>query len=501
MSKEITFKIDEIKKGIDISCDAIKQTVGPRGKNGFIDDKFQPLITNDGKSIADSITLNGYENMGNWLVKNTCDKTFEDVGDATTTTAILLQAIINESLKRPENPVKIKKALKDIGKKIESWIDQETIKVIKESQIKDIATVASESKEIGEFISNIVKKVGKDTPIYIEEDYYGSELKYEIVPGLETKNGYISSNNPFIELENAAIFVTDKKINNLMEIKELLTILENANITSPVFIVPDIEETAYKFFMKLNEKGAFNYVVIRAKGTELFDMASACNATVISSKNGLDFKDVKNEHLGIAKKIIVTQYKSVIVSDETPNKKKAIDDLIKQAEETTNIYDKQNLMKRAEALKGGIAIIKVGAPTNSERGYLRLKILNAVNTTKIALSGGIVEGGGMCLYRISNKIKGNSIGEEILRKALKEPLKNIIENAGDDYAVIARKIQGNKGYNAETGKAVDMIKDGVIDSAKSTKVAFINALSSASEFITVGVAITNEQNQSNTQNK
>lgn len=492
MSKQLTFNREEIKKGIDIACNAVKLTVGPLGLNAFIDNTMQPLITNDGKSTADAITLEGFQNMGTWLVRNTCDKTFEDVGDATTTTAILLQSIITEAMARPENPTKLKKSLKEIGKKVEKWIDEATYRV-KDNQIKDVATIAAESKEIGGLIAGIIQKVGKKTPIYIEENHYGTTIDYITVDGLETKNGYISSANPTIELENAVIFATDKKINSLMEIKELLTIFDQEGITSPVFILPDIEESAYKFFMKLNEKGTFNYVVIRAKGTDLFDMASAAGATIISTKTGLDFKDIKREHLGIAKKLIATQYKSIIVSDNNPIKDKAISDLIAQANSTANIYEKQIYTRRAEALQGGIVILRVGGMTDSERGYMKLKLLNAVNTTKTAIESGIVAGGGNCLYRISNMIKGNSPGEEILKKALKEPLKNIIENAGEDYAVITRKMGGKKGYDAEANKVVDVIKAGIIDSSKSTKSAFMNALSSASEFITVGVAITDEK--------
>lgn len=494
MSKQIQFTTKDVLTGLNISCDAIKQTIGPRGRNGFIDHEMSPLITNDGKSIASAITLKDFENMGCWLVKNTCDKTFEDVGDATTTTAILLQAIIKESLARPENPVKIKQSLKEIGLKVERWIDEETHK-IKDSQIKDVATVAGEAEYIGNIIAEIIERVGKKTPIYIEENHYGTGIESVTVEGLETKNGYISSPNPIVERDNAVVFVTDKRIDSLMQIDPLMKILEDSKITTPVFIIPDIEEAAYKFFMKLNEMGAFNILVIRAKGTDLHDMASACGATIISTKTGLDFKDILPSHLGVAKKLIVSQYKSVIVSHDNPLKQKAIEDLRIQSASTTNTYEKQMYDRRAEALAGGIVMIKVGGHTDSERGYLKLKMLNAVNTTKTALEHGVVPGAGLCLYRIANKIKGNSPGEEILKKALKEPLRNIIENAGEDYASITRKMGSKKGYDAVENKVVDMMKAGIIDSAKSTKSAFTNALSSAAEFITVGVVITNETNK------
>jgi chaperonin GroEL len=207
----------------------------------------------------------------------------------------------------------------------------------------------------------------------------------------------------------------------------------------------------------------------------------------------LDFKDITEQHLGFAKKIIITDRKTLITADDTDIRQNAIENLLKQAQATSNIYERQYLNRRAEALKGGVAIIKVGAPTDTERADLKLKILNAVNTTKSAIEEGIVEGGGMCLYRVANQIKGGSIGEEILRNALKAPLKNIIENAGEDYADVARRISSNKGYNATTNKTVSMFKEGIVDSAKATRCAFVNALSSASEFITTGISITKHE--------
>lgn len=492
--KKINFKkeaINQVKEGLDISCNAIRQTIGPNGRNTFIDHEMQPFITNDGVSTANAIKLEGYQEMGSWLVKNTCGKTFDDVGDATTTTASLLQAIINESLDRPENPIKIRRSLKESAKEVIRLLETERRPVGKD-QIADVATIATESKEIGQLIAGVIKKAGKDTPIYIEERYDVPEVDFVISEGLEMKYGYISSNNPVVELGDAQIFVTDKRIDSLMQIKTVLEILDADNITAPVFIVPDIDELAYKFFMKVNEKGAFNYNVIRAKGTDLYDMAAVCGATVISSINGLDFKDAKIEHFGKAKKIIITDKKTIITAEDSDVRQKAIARLQVQAENTKNIYEKQALTRRAEALIGGVAVIRVGAPTDTERTDLKLKILNGVNTTKTALEEGIVEGGGMTLYRISNKLKGKSIGHQILRKALKQPLKDIIENCGEEYTEVIKRITKHKGYNAETDTIENLYKAGVIDSAKSTRCAFINALSTASEFITIGVSITED---------
>lgn len=486
--------IQEVKKGLDIACNAIRNTIGPNGRNTFIDHEMQPFITNDGVSTANAITLEGMPNLGVWLVKNTCGKTFDDVGDATTTTASLLQAIINESLERPENPIKIRRSLKQEGREVVRLIEKES-KPIKDKQIVDVATIATENKVIGQLIADVINKAGKKTPVYIEERYDVPEIDFVVSEGLETKCGYISSNNPVVELADVSIVVTDKRIDSIMQIQVILQTLDEQQITSPVFIVPDMDELAYRFFMKVNEKGAFNYNVIRAKGNDIYDMAAVCGATVISTINGLDFKDFKPSHFGKAKKIVITDKKTLITAEDSEIRQKAIKRLQTQALNTKNTFEQQALNRRAEALVGGVAVIRVGAPTDTERTDLKLKILNGVNTTRTALEEGIVEGGGMTLYRIANKLKGKSIGNQILRKALKQPLRDIIENSGEDFSEVAKRITKHKGYNAETNKIEDLYKNGVIDSAKSTRCAFINALSTASEFITVGVAVTEQKNE------
>lgn len=505
MSKNVIFKSEAVKQvsqGIDLVCNAIKSTIGSCGRNAFIDDAMQPYITNDGVSIARSIkSEDKFEQMGIWLVNNTCSKTFDDVGDATTTTATLLQAIKDEVSHRPENPIKIRRALIDIQPKIEKWIKDSARGTKTNQDIENVATIASESEEVGKLIAEVIKTAGPATPIYIEENPYSHETTYEIIDELEMNVGYVTSNEAEITIENAPVFATDKRIESLMGIKDVLTVFDEQQITSPVILCPDMDEKVYNFIMKLNEKGAFNYVVVRAKGHELTDMASYCGATLISTSTGLDFKDMKAEYLGMASKIIVTDKKTRIRASENMARTNAINKLQKLSTSTKNVYEKQYLTRRAEALQGGSAIIKVGAPTDTERSDLKLKILNAVNTTKSAIEEGIVEGGGMCLYRVSNKIKGNSIAEEVLRKALKAPLKNIIENAGEDYADVIKRLTKKKGYNATLNKPVDMFKSGIVDSAKATRCAFVNALSSAREFITVGVAITslNNKNETNKQ--
>lgn len=498
--KQVKFKkdaIDKIKKGLDIVADAVKSTLGPKGRNAFIDSEYQPKITNDGVSIAQAITLEDkFENMGAWLVKNTSAQTNEEAGDGTSTTAVLLQSIVEEALLRPENPMDIKKSLLDVGKKVEKWI-KESSQEIKENQIEAVATISSEDVEIGKLVAEVVTKVGKDVPITIEENRL-PETVYQIMEGLETKVGLLhpifvnNQADQTAEYENIPVVAIDRRLSSLVEIQNLLKQLDNEKITSVVFLCGDIDNVALGQLVVNKAQGRFNSVAIRVRGQELEDMTAMTGATLISESSGIKLSDVKLEHLGIVKKIIANDKKTILFGSEQfeEHRKNAVAKLLAQAENTKNIYEAKAYTKRAMAIKGGIAVVKVGAHTDSERTYLKDKIEDALNATKSALDEGLVEGGGMCLYRISNKIKGNSVGEEILRKSLKAPLKAIIENAGKDYTAVIKRLSNSKGYDASNDKNVDMFKAGIIDPTKVTRCAFANALSTASTFITSGVAIT-----------
>lgn len=505
MAKEVLFEKaarDRIKKGLDIACNAIKSTIGPKGRNAFIDNEVQPKITNDGVTIAHAITLEDkFENMGAWLVKNTSAQTDDDAGDGTSTTAVLLQSIIDESLKRPENVMDIKRALGETGKRIEAWIT-ESAKPVEDSQIEAVATISSESKTIGKLIAEVIAKVGKNVPVYIEDNKF-SETEYSVVEGLETKVGY--AHNVFVsnpkdnsaEMENVHVFASDRRVSSLTELKTLLDMAVAQKITSVVFLVSDIDNSVLGQFVLNKQMGAFNSLIIKVRGHELEDMAAVSGATVISESSGIKFTDVKMEHLGKVKKITATDKKTLILGNQSETRDKAVQALRLQAEQTKNMYEAKHYNKRADALQGGVAVIKVGAHTDSEREYLKYKIEDAINATKSAIEEGLVEGGGMCLYRLANKLKGKSIGEVILKEALKAPLKAIIENAGEDYSTVTKSILGNKGYNADTGKCVDMFTEGIVDPAKVTRSAFANALSTASTFITSNVAITEKKKDDN----
>lgn len=262
-------------------------------------------------------------------------------------------------------------------------------------------------------------------------------------------------------------------------------------------LVSDMDNAVLGNFVLAKASGGFTALVIKVRGYELEDMASACGATLITEASGLKFTDFKFEHFGKAKKIVVSDKKTLVIGYESEVRTNAIKFLQAQIGNTKNVYEQKHLAKRMNALQGGVAVIRVGAHTDSERAYLKDKIEDAVNATKSALEEGLVEGGGMALYRISNKLKGNSIGEQILRTALKAPLKAIIENAGKDYTSIVKGLSKTKGYDATNDKRVDMFKKGIVDPAKVTRCAFQNALSSSATFITAEVAIASLNHDSN----
>lgn len=496
-TKQVQFNKDakeRIKVGIDTVCKAIRTTIGPKGRNAFIDDSLQPKITNDGKTIANSITLEDkLENMGCWLVKNASSQTDDDAGDGTSTTSVLLKAIIDEAQKRPESPMDIKRSLLNAGAKVTSWI-QEASKPIKDEQIASVATISAESEDIGKLIAEVISKVGRKVPVGVE-DNVNPTIEYEITPGLETNVGFAHHafiNNPrngTAELENVAVFATDRRISSLPDLTVLLRdILEPNKITSLVILVSDIENAVLGTLIQSKAQGTFNTLVIRARNAELEDMVAMSGATLVSELTGIKFSDMKLEHLGKVKKIIASDKKTLIINED-PKAKEQEKTLRALASNTKNMYEKKFLTDRADKLSGGVAVIKVGAHVDSEREYQKYKIEDAVNATKSALDEGIVEGGGMCLYRISNRFKGNSIGEVILRNALKEPLRAIIENCDEDYTSVVKRLPNKKGYDASTGRNVDMFKAGIIDPARVTRCAFQNALESAANYVTMNVAI------------
>lgn len=485
-----------VKAGIDLACGAIASTVGPGGRNAFLDSEMQPTVTNDGVSIARAIKPeDNFAKMGAWLVNNTCDKTFDDVGDSTTTTAILLRAIVDGAMARPENPVEVRRSLRAAGRQVGDWVLESASPVDTDEQIRGVAAVAGESGEIGDLVAGIIREVGRDRPIRVEDGSF-PEVTHEVVDGLECRVGYASplfitdEAQGVAELENVRVFASDRQISSLPDLKALLETLQKEGVTTLVFLVANMDRSVKGAFVANKLASRFNSLVIEVRGQELEDMAAACGATLVSDATGVKLSDVKMEHLGTAKKIVASERKTLVVGTGSDVTAAAVLRLRKAAELTKNVYEAQHLTKRADALEGGVAVIKVGAHTDTERADLKLKILNAVNATKTALEEGVVEGGGMCLYRCAGRIRGNSPGEAILRTALRAPLRCIAENAGEDYAEVAKRITADRGFDAATGRTADLRAAGIVDSAKATRCALANALSTASEFITTGLAVT-----------
>ena len=498
MSKEVVFGNDALvrmERGLNIAADAVKLSIGSRGRNAFIDDTMQPKITNDGVTIAKSIVLEDkFENMGAYVVKNAAAQTNDEAGDGTSTTSVLVQSIVAEARKRPENPAEIRKDLERVGARIVAEI-KAAAKPVEDSQIESVATISAESPELGKMIADLFAKGGKNIPVTIDDNKYGTTIESSITEGLEMRYGYahpLFINNEkegVAEYEQGHVFVTDRKIGALTDLKVLMEELQAANAPNLIIVCSDIDNATLGQIVVAKARGQINALVVKVNiSNDLEDIAAACGATIISEKGGLKLSDARLEHLGVVQKFTAFEKKLVIVN-KSPKTTEYVEFLRIQANNEQNYYDKKSLNTRADRLEGGVALIRVGAHSDTEREYLKHKIEDAVNATKSALEEGLVEGGGMALYRLSNRLKGGSVGEVILKNALKAPLKAIVENAGGDYVAIASRITKKKGYDASKDKMVDMFKAGIVDPAKVTRCALQNALSSAGTFITSGVAI------------
>jgi chaperonin GroEL len=515
-----------LKKGIDAVADAVKITIGPRGRNVVLDKGYgTPTITNDGVSIARDITLKDkFENMGAEIIKEVASKTNDIAGDGTTTATILTQAIIAEGMKHTSMGVNamalrfgIEAAAKDAVKALVS-----ISKPIKsDDEIRQVATVSAESAELGALIADTIKKVGKDGVVTVEESQ-STALECEIVEGIEFDKGYVSAymitNSERMEavMNDPAILITDKKISNVKEVLPLLEQLANSGKKDLVMIAEDIEGEALATFVVNRLRGTFNVLAVKAPGYGdrkkdiLADIAVTVGATVISEEVGLNFENATLSVLGKARRVIATKDSTVVVGGK--GKKSDIDERItqlkSQKEQTDAKYDKEKLDERIAKLSGGVAVIRVGAATETEMKYLKLKIEDAVNATKAAIEEGIVAGGGVALVRAASEVskmlttkknvtKEFELGYEIVSRALEAPLKQIAVNAGkDDGSVIVDKVKngkGNIGYDALSDTMVaDMILAGIVDPVKVTRLGVENACSAAAILLTTEAAVAEE---------
>ena len=520
-AKNITYGEDarqNILRGVNKLADAVKVTLGPKGRNVVIEKKFgSPLITKDGVTVAKEIELpEPLENMGAQMVREVASKTSDIAGDGTTTATVLAQAIYREGIKMVtsgHNPMELKRGIELAVKKSVESID----KLKKSVDAKEIAFVgtisANGDEEIGKIIAEAMDKVGKDGVITVEEAK-GLETTLEVVEGMQFDRGYLSpyfvtdAERMEAVLENARILIFEKKISSM---KDLLPVLEQTAKQGKqlLIIAEDIEGEALATLVVNKLRGTLQVCAVKAPGfgdrrkAMLEDIAILTGGKMISEDLGIKLENVKWDDLGEAKKIVVDKENTTIVVDTTDRKRKeAIAGRVKQIraqiEETTSDYDREKLQERLAKMVGGVAVIKVGAATETEMKEKKARVEDAMHATKAAVEDGIVPGGGVALLRAQDaveKLKESGdiqVGINIVKRALEEPSRQIIANAGIEGAVILKELKekgGNIGFNAATEKVEDLLKSGIIDPAKVTKSALQNASSIASLMLTTEAMI------------
>ena len=520
MAKEIKFSENarhSLLKGVDKLADTVKTTLGPKGRNVVLEKSYgAPDITNDGVTIAKSIELeNHFENMGAKLVSEAAQKTNDIAGDGTTTATVLTQAIVREGMKNVTagaNPVGIRRGIEIATKAAVDELHKISHKVSTKDEIAQVASVSSASTEVGNLIAVAMEKVGHDGVITIEESK-GIDTELSVVEGMQFDRGYLSqymvTDNDKMEadLDNPYILITDKKISNIQDILPLLQEIVQQG-KSLLIIADDVDGEALPTLVLNKIRGTFNVVAVKAPGfgdrrkAMLEDIAILTGGTVISSDLGLELKDTKIDQLGKAGKVTVTKDSTTIV--EGAGSKEAIaervDQIKKQIADTTSDFDREKLQERLAKLAGGVAVIKVGAATETELKERKYRIEDALNATRAAVEEGYVAGGGTALVDVMKSIQGTVKGDsedaetgvKIVMKALGAPVRQIAENAGKDGAVILDHLEHEDpevGYNAATNKWENMVKAGIIDPTKVTRSALQNAASIAALLLTTEAVV------------
>ncbi|VML63113.1 chaperone GroEL [Streptococcus pneumoniae] len=521
MSKEIKFSSDArsaMVRGVDILADTVKVTLGPKGRNVVLEKSFgSPLITNDGVTIAKEIELEDhFENMGAKLVSEVASKTNDIAGDGTTTATVLTQAIVREGIKNVTagaNPIGIRRGIETAVAAAVEALKNNAIPVANKEAIAQVAAVSSRSEKVGEYISEAMEKVGKDGVITIEESR-GMETELEVVEGMQFDRGYLSqymvtdSEKMVADLENPYILITDKKISNIQEILPLLESILQSN--RPLLIIADDVDGEALPTLVLNKiRGTFNVVAVKAPGfgdrrkAMLEDIAILTGGTVITEDLGLELKDATIEALGQAARVTVDKDSTVIV--EGAGNPEAISHRVavikSQIETTTSEFDREKLQERLAKLSGGVAVIKVGAATETELKEMKLRIEDALNATRAAVEEGIVAGGGTALANVipavaTLELTGDeATGRNIVLRALEEPVRQIAHNAGFEGSIVIDRLKNAElgiGFNAATGEWVNMIAQGIIDPVKVSRSALQNAASVASLILTTEAVVANK---------
>ncbi|TAE71623.1 MAG: chaperonin GroEL [Bacteroidetes bacterium] len=520
MAKQIFFDIEareKLKKGLDSLADAVKVTLGPKGRNVIIDKKFgAPSVTKDGVSVAKEIELKDpIENMGAQLVKEVASKTADNAGDGTTTATVLAQAIFNAGLKNVTagaNPMDLKRGIDKAVTSVVEYLKSQSKQISTTQEIAQVATIsANNDEEIGKMIADAMEKVGKEGVITVEEAR-GTETEVKTVKGMQFDRGYLSpyfvtnTESMEAELENPFILISEKKISSM---KEILPILEGvAQSGRPLLIIAeDLDGEALATLVVNRIRGALKICAVKAPGfgdrrkAMLQDIATLTGGTVISEEQGYKLENATMDYLGKAEKISVDKDNTTIIKGA--GEKEAIDARVKeikaQMENTTSDYDREKLQERLAKLAGGVAILYIGAATEVEMKEKKDRVDDALHATRAAVEEGVVTGGGVALVRAIESLKNvktlnedELTGVNIIRIALEAPLRTIVANAGGEGSIVIQKVKegtGSFGYNARTDKYEDLMKVGVIDPTKVTRLALENAASIASLILTTAAVV------------
>jgi len=518
MAKEIKFSEDARRamlRGVDALANAVKVTLGPKGRNVVLEKKFgSPLITNDGVSIAKEIELeDAFENMGAQLVKEVATKTNDVAGDGTTTATVLAQAMIREGLKNVTagaNPMVIRKGIEKAVKAAVEELKAISKPIEGKQSIAQVASISSADDEVGQLIAEAMEKVGNDGVITVEESK-GFVTELEVVEGMQFDRGYVSpymitdTDKMEAVLDNPYILITDKKITS---IQEILPVLEKVVQSGKqlLIIAEDVEGEAQATIVVNKLRGTFTCVAVKAPGfgdrrkAMLQDIAALTGGQVITEELGLELKSTGVESLGSARQIRITKETTIIVdgSGNSADIVARVNQIRAQLEETTSDFDREKLQERLAKLSGGVAVIKVGAATETELKERKLRIEDALNSTRAAVEEGIVSGGGTALINVYKAVAAvKAVGDEqtgvnIVLRSLEEPLRTIAANAGQEGSVIVERLKNEKigvGYNAATGEWVNMFEAGIVDPAKVTRSALQNAASVAAMFLTTEAVV------------
>ena len=522
MAKILKFNEEARKKleiGVNTLADAVKITLGPRGRNVVLEKSYgSPLITNDGVSIAKEIELEDpFENMGAQLIKEVATKANDVAGDGTTTATILAQAIVKEGLKMVSagaNPMFIKRGIEKATKEVIKHLKEKAKKIESNEEIAQVASISAGDEEIGKLIAQAMEKVGETGVITVEEAK-SLDTTLEVVEGMQFDKGYVS---PYMvtdpermvaELDNPFILITDKKISSM---KDILPILEQTvQASRPVLIIADELEGEALTTLVINKlRGTLNVVAVKApafgdrRKAMLEDIAILTGGEVITEEKGLKLEETSIQQLGTAKRVKVTKDHTIIIDGmgNSDTIKARIGAIKNQIAESTSDYDKEKLQERLAKLSGGVAVIKVGAATETEMKDKKLRIEDALNATRAGVEEGIVAGGGTILVEIAKDMKDfklegeEGVGVEIVKKALTAPLKQIAENAGIDGAVVLEKIKDMPegfGFNATSETYVNMLEAGIIDPVKVTRSAIQNAASISALILTTEVLVASKK--------